>query len=115
MSDEIYAEHVATVGDRLTAAREAAGLSVAGLADELGVRPETLDGWEVDQAEPGAPLLGQIAARLGVDPEWLLTGTGAGPHGGPGNAALAELHELRRLLAEAARRLGRLEEALKHG
>lgn len=115
MSDGIYSEHVATVGDRLTAAREAAGLSVALLAEELGVRPETLDGWEVDQAEPNAPLLTQIAVRLGVDPEWLLTGTGAGPHQGAGNAVQSELHELRRLLAEAARRLGRLEEALKHG
>jgi HTH-type transcriptional regulator, cell division transcriptional repressor len=115
MSDEIYAEHVATVGDRLTAAREAARMSVDALALELGVRPETLEGWEADQAEPTAPLLSQIAARLAVDADWLLTGAGTGPQQPAPAAAQSELHELRRLLAEASRQLGRLEEALKHG
>lgn len=115
MTDEIYAGHVATVGDRLTAGREAAGLSIAELSADLGVRPETLEGWEADQAEPTAPLLAQIAARLHVEPEWLLTGAGSAPHQAQGTAVQVELHELRRLLAEAARRLGRLEEALNHG
>lgn len=115
MTDEIYAEHVATVGDRLTAAREAAGLSLDVLATEMGLRPETLEGWEVDQAGPTSGMLAQIAARLSVDAEWLLTGAGKGPHQGAIVTATAELRELRRLLAEADLRLGRLEEALRHG
>lgn len=111
-----YAEPVATLGDRLTAAREGAGLEIAAMADALGLRPETLEGWEVDQAEPTASLMGRIATVTGVSPVWLLTGQGAGPQDASAGAALrAELADLRRLLAEAAARVDRLEEALSHG
>ncbi|WP_409677757.1 helix-turn-helix transcriptional regulator [Paracoccus sp. (in: a-proteobacteria)] len=116
MSDDIYADTVATLGDRLTAAREAAGLSVDQLAGELGVRPETQLGWEVDQAEPGAPLLNQIAGRLEVSPQWLLTGQGEAPQELSQNAAvLDELRTLRNLLSEATARIDRLQEALSNG
>lgn len=116
MDSDIYGDTVATLGDRLTAAREAMGLSVEALADELGVRPETQQGWEVDQAEPGAPLIGQIAARLGVTPQWLLTGEGEPPQERSRQAALLdELAALRALLAEAEQRIDRLQEALSHG
>lgn len=116
MDDDIYAENVATLGDRLTAAREAAGLTVAELADELGVRPETQQGWEVDQAEPGAPLLGQIAARLDVSTQWLLTGAGEAPREFAQNEALlTELRGLRELLDDACERIDRLQKALTHG
>lgn len=111
-----YAEPVATLGDRLTAAREGAGMDIPGLADALGLRPETLEGWEVDQAEPTASLMGRIATLTGVSAVWLLTGQGAGPKDDTTGAAMrAELAELRRLLAEAAARVERLEEALSHG
>ncbi|MBM3604097.1 MAG: helix-turn-helix transcriptional regulator [Alphaproteobacteria bacterium] len=110
-----YAEPVATLGDRLTAAREGAGLDIAALADSLGLRPETLEGWEVDQAEPTATLLGRIATLTGVSMVWLLTGEGSGPKDTVTGAALqAELSDLRRLLAEASARVERLEEALSH-
>ncbi|WP_405406034.1 helix-turn-helix transcriptional regulator [Paracoccus sp. Ld10] len=111
-----YAEPVATLGDRLTAAREGAGLDIPAMAEALGLRPETLEGWEVDQAEPTASLMGRIATVTGVSPVWLLTGQGAGPQDASAGAALrAELADLRRLLAEAAARVDRLEEALSHG
>jgi len=111
-----YAEPVATLGDRLTAAREGAGLEIAQMAEQLGLRPETLEGWEVDQAEPTATLLGRIATLSGVSVLWLLTGQGAGPQDTTAGALLrAELGELRQLLAEACARVERLEEALGHG
>lgn len=113
---DIYAEPMATLGDRLTAAREAAGLDIAAMAETLGLRPETLEGWEVDQAEPTASLMGRIASVTGVSAVWLLTGQGRGPKDDSATAALrAELAELRRLLAEAAARVERLEEVLNHG
>ena len=111
-----YAEPMATLGDRLTAAREGAGLGVAAMAEALGLRPETLEGWEVDQAEPTASLMGRIATVTGVSAVWLLTGQGAGPKDDRAGADLrAELADLRRLLAEASARVERLEEALSHG
>ncbi|WP_410218570.1 helix-turn-helix domain-containing protein [Paracoccus sp. (in: a-proteobacteria)] len=113
---DIYAEPVATLGDRLTAAREGAGLAIADLADTLGLRPETVEGWEVDQAEPTATILGRIAASTGVSLVWLLTGEGSGPKDdSEWNALRAELAELRHLLADASARVERLEEALAHG
>ncbi|RJE80293.1 helix-turn-helix domain-containing protein [Paracoccus sp. JM45] len=111
-----YAEPVATLGDRLTAAREGAGLEIAQMAGQLGLPPETLEGWEVDQDEPTATLLGRIATLSGVSVLWLLTGQGAGPQDTTAGALMREeLGALRQLLAEACARVERLEEALGHG
>ncbi|WP_233490493.1 helix-turn-helix domain-containing protein [Paracoccus sediminilitoris] len=111
-----YAEPVATMGDRLTAAREGVGLGIDQMAEQLGLRPETLEGWEVDQAEPTPSILGRIAAIAGVSPVWLLTGEGPGPQDtAAGRALRSELRQLRQLLAEACARIERMEEALGHG
>lgn len=116
MAEDIYAETVATLGDRLTAAREAAGLSIGDLAADLGIRPETQHGWEIDQAEPAADLLGQIAARLDVSVDWLLTGHGEAPHEMAERARLAEeLRALQALLTEATVRLARLQKVVENG
>lgn len=106
-----YAEYEATLGDRLTAARESAGLALDELAAQLGVRVETVEGWEADQAEPRAVILGRLSGMLGVPLAWFLTGEGPGPRQGEGagHAMRAELGELRRILEEAARRVERLE------
>ena len=47
-----YAADVATFGDRLAGAREAAGLAQEDLAQRLGVRLTTVQAWEEDMAEP---------------------------------------------------------------
>lgn len=73
-----YSEEAATLGDRLAAAREAAGLSQTQLATRLGVRQKTLSGWENDSAEPRANRLQMLAGMLGVSIMWLLTGRGDG-------------------------------------
>lgn len=74
-----YAEDAATLGDRLAAAREAAGLTQAQLAGKLGVKSETLDAWENDRREPRANRLQMLTGLLGVSLGWLLTGIGDGP------------------------------------
>lgn len=112
-----YSEDQATLGDRLTAAREAAGRSVPELADALGVRAATVAGWEADKAEPRAVFLGRLSGMLGVTLVWLLTGQGHGP-GSPADrreATRAELRELRLLLEQAAQRVDRIEELMNHG
>lgn len=112
-----YGENEATLGDRLTAAREFAGLSVAELAERLGVRDTALEAWEGDQAEPGTVFLGRLPGMLGVSLVWLLTGEGQGPQegGDRSEATRAELRELRRLLDQAALRVDRLEELMANG
>ena len=51
-TDTWYSDDVATFGDRLEAARAAAGLSQDGLAQKLGVRDSTVRAWESDKMEP---------------------------------------------------------------
>jgi HTH-type transcriptional regulator, cell division transcriptional repressor len=86
-----YSEEAATLGDRLAAAREAAGLSQNQLATRLGVRLKTLSGWENDSAEPRANRLQMLAGMLGVSIMWLLTGRGDGINAPEAaDAALAE-------------------------
>lgn len=99
-----YAAEVATFGDRLAGAREAAGLTQEDLAQRLGVRLTTLQNWEEDLAEPRGNRLQMLAGMLNVSLAWLLTAEGDGladpdvtPRAlsGEAEAALAELQRLR--------------------
>jgi HTH-type transcriptional regulator, cell division transcriptional repressor len=122
VTDNWYSERQATLGDRLAAAREAAGLSQSALAMRLGVRQKTLRSWEEDQSEPRANRLQMLAAMLGVSLRWLLTGEGEGvsppaPSDESGAAALvqalAELRVLRGELLKASERMVHLEKTLR--
>ncbi|MFN3952997.1 MAG: helix-turn-helix domain-containing protein [Pararhodobacter sp.] len=121
-TDDWYSDDQATLGDRLAAAREAAGLSQSALAGRLGVRLKTLRGWENDLAEPRANRLQMLAAMLGVSLRWLLTGEGDGvappitDEQTRDQSLQRTLADLRRLRAEAlsmSERLGRLEKRLR--
>lgn len=116
-----YDADTATLGDRITGAREAAGLSQTELARRLGVKLTTIRAWEDDQAEPRANKLQMLAGLLGVSIMWLLTGRGDGldspePHQALPDDLLALLAELRQVRLEQARmadRMGRLEKRLR--
>lgn len=69
---------VATLGDRIAAAREAAGMTEKQCAKRLGVKTRTLEDWEQDQSDPRANRLANLAGMLGVSVMWLLTGQGDG-------------------------------------
>ncbi len=115
-----FSNESATFGDRLTAAREALGLSQADLARRLGVKLKTLVAWENDLTEPRANRLSMLAGILNVSLVWLLNGEGEGL-AGPDAAALpeevsvllTELRELRGDLKETADRLGGVEKRLQ--
>jgi HTH-type transcriptional regulator, cell division transcriptional repressor len=116
-----YDADTATLGDRITGAREASGLSQSELARRLGVKLATIRTWENDQAEPRANKLQMLAGMLGVSIMWLLTGAGDGLDGPEAHAALPDdlvalLDELRQTRLEQARladRMGRLEKRLR--
>lgn len=113
MTENWYSDDKATMGDRISAARENAGLSVKDLAQKLGVRVKTLSGWEADEREPRANYLRTLSGVLGVSLIWLLTGEGQGVNAtgdAPGREAmLSEIRTLQQSMADAARRLERLE------
>jgi HTH-type transcriptional regulator, cell division transcriptional repressor len=121
-SDTWYSETQATLGDRLAAAREAAGLSQSSLATRLGVRQKTLRSWESDLSEPRANRLQMLAAMLGVSLRWLLTGEGEGvdppaPADVSSDAALvqalSDLRTMRGELLKMTERMGQLEKRLR--
>ena len=100
-----FTDDRATLGDRIAAAREAAGLTQAQLATRLGVRTKTLDAWERDSSEPRANRVQMLAAMLNVSLRWLLSGEGDGITDSPDAATdarqIAEaLEDLRRMRAQ---------------
>lgn len=77
MSD-YYSEEYSTLGERISVARERAGLSEEDLARSLAIETSTLEGWEGDSAEPRANKLITLSGLLGVSPTWLMHGVGEG-------------------------------------
>ncbi|KUF09651.1 helix-turn-helix domain-containing protein [Pseudoponticoccus marisrubri] len=115
-----YGPDAATFGDRLTAAREAAGMSQEALAKRLGVKLATLQGWEDDHSEPRANRLSMLAGLLNVSMVWLITGEGEGvpdpddtPISEDVNEILMELRAMRAQLRGRAEKIGRLEKRLR--
>lgn len=109
-----------TFGDRLSGAREAAGMSQAQLAKRLGVKIKTMKAWEEDLSEPRANRLSHLSGMLNVSLRWLLTGEGPGPEGlDVGDLSpdviqlLGEVRELKDQMVAASERLGRLERELR--
>lgn len=118
LHDNWFQDGVATFGDRLEAAREAAGLSPEELAQRLGVRDTTIAQWEADAWEPRANRMQMLAGMLNVSLMWLMTGKGDGipaPTEGsprPISPALAEIVQLRQQMEVIARKLRAAEQQL---
>lgn len=62
-----------TLGDRLSAARKALGLTQEQLSETSGVPVSTIKKYEGSHREPGADALSGFA-RAGIDVHWLLIG-----------------------------------------
>lgn len=116
-----YSDDAATLGDRIAAAREGAGLSQSDLATRLGVRKSTLDAWENDRREPRANRVQLLTGMLGVSLRWLLTGVGEGPDldddalpvPGDVQALFVEMRALQAQMVRSAARLAVIEKQLR--
>ena len=115
--DPYYSKRQATFGDRLYAARDAAGLSQKLLASKLGVKSKTVQAWESDATEPRANKLQMVSALLNVSMVWLMSGLGSGispPEEIPEpdnetNTILKELREIHAYSEVLTKRIKRLE------
>jgi transcriptional regulator with XRE-family HTH domain len=120
-TDDWYGPDAATFGDRLAAAREAAGMTQKQLSKRLGVKLSTLNGWENDLSEPRANRLSMMAGILNVSIMWLLTGEGEGLSAPEDEATitpevndlLVEIRDLKAQISSSADRLGRVEKKLR--
>lgn len=116
-----FSEETATFGDRMAAARDAAGLTQKELAQRVGIKTSTLRNWEEDLSEPRANRLSILAGIMGVSLSWLLTGEGEGieppeeDEAGTVNltALLVELRSVRAQMAQSSERLAQLEKRLR--
>ncbi|MEO1239810.1 MAG: helix-turn-helix transcriptional regulator [Pseudomonadota bacterium] len=117
-SENWYGDEAATFGDRVTAGREAVGLSAAELAQRLGVTEDTLAAWEQDMSGPRSNRLQMLAAVLNVPLRWLVTGEGAAPSEAgqlseaDTSAILEEIRALRGETERTGERLRALEQRL---
>lgn len=117
-----YGVDAATFGDRVAAAREAAGMTQKQLSKRLGIRVATLRAWEDDLSEPRANRLSIMAGLLNVSMMWLINGEGEGLSG-PTDLAdgltdqtrdiLTELRDLRADMLARAEQVARLEKRLR--
>lgn len=120
-SQDWYSDETATFGDRLAAAREAAGLSQKELAQRVGIKTSTLRNWEEDLSEPRANRFSILAGILGVSLSWLLMGEGEGieapdfdePMAPDMTAILTDLRAVRAQMAQATDHMARLEKRLR--
>lgn len=101
-----------TLGGRLSAARDAAGIDAAALANQLGVRAQTLAAWESDRSEPRPSRLVNLAGILGVSPMWLMTGVGDGPQDRSEGLPIEAMRNQLLRLNELHQEYGRLIEGL---
>ncbi len=118
--EEYFGNDASTFGDRVTAAREALGLSEELFARKLGVKLKTVRAWEQDLSEPRANKLQMMAGMMNVSIMWLLTGEGEGVTMEDDRALPADMAELlvdlRRSKTEMRRmadRMGRMEKRLQ--
>ena len=108
-----YHDDKATLGDRITHAREAAGLSEEELSQQLGVKLDVLHAWEADMKEPRANRVQMLSGVLNVSLRWLLTGQGHDHMPGSDMVTREELAVLRARLSEALEMVDRIEARLE--
>ena len=120
-TDDWYGPDTATFGDRIAAAREAAGMTQEQFSRRLGVKLKSLQNWEADISEPRANKLSMISGLLNVSIGWLLMGEGDGVEpplddSAPSQDVQAILQDMRDLQVEIksmAGRMSRLEKRLR--
>ncbi|SPJ24870.1 helix-turn-helix domain-containing protein [Palleronia abyssalis] len=115
-----YSDETSTFGDRLADARQAVGLSQRDLAQQLGVKLNTLIAWENDVSEPRANRLSMLSGLLNVSLMWLLSGKGEGlappvESDMPADvtSTLAEMRKIQAEMVRLGERMGHLEKRLR--
>lgn len=63
-----------TIGERIRAVRQRAGLSLDRFAEAIGSSRRALVNWEQNVAEPPIAVLAKLRRLYDVDPEWVVMG-----------------------------------------
>lgn len=68
-------ENIMTIGNRVLTLLNEKGLKQKDLADYLGTKPSTVNGWKEPNRNPSSDLIVRICEFLGTSYEFILTGT----------------------------------------
>ncbi|KAF0111669.1 MAG: putative DNA binding helix-turn helix protein [Rhodospirillaceae bacterium] len=69
------------IGGRLTAAREALGLSQVAICREIDVSPSRWNQWEMGGKLPDPLVMAEFSRRYGITMDWIYAGNASGlPH-----------------------------------
>lgn len=68
-----------TIGQRIRAVRQQAGLSLDRFAEALGYSRRALINWEQGAAEPPVGILRKLRDLYDIDPEWVIRGEDMAP------------------------------------
>jgi len=96
LDEHYYADD--TLGGRLLAARESAGLTMAALSKQIGVSASSVRDWECDRAAPQTDQLVRMAAVMGVRPLWLMSGDVDGAAQAPRRSIAADRSQRREFI-----------------
>ncbi len=109
-----YEDGIATLGDRIEAAREALEMTRGDLAERLGVKKSTIKKWENDQSEPRSNRLYMLAGVLNCNVMWLLNGEGDAPlQASEGSNIDAKRSHLKAELADLSRSILRISDRIE--
>ena len=114
VSADFFSDEKATLGDRITNARELSDLTQEELAYKLGVELSTVREWEEDLSEPRANRLAMLSGILNVSLRWLMTGQGEDLVPTDPGVAPEEIAALRTKLSEAMELLARIESRIEN-
>ena len=65
-----------TIGERIKIARKAAGYTQQAFADKLGLKRNTIAGYEIGTVAPSDRTIADICQRFDIKEQWLRTGEG---------------------------------------
>ena len=115
-------EEEMTLGGRLYASRQNAGMSLNLVAGLLGVKSSTLKSWENDRSEPRVNKLVALAGLLGVSPTHFLAEEGndgvdvsaiKGPRGKLAKVLKEEMSHAREQQKQLSQRLRMIDELIQ--
>lgn len=115
-------EEEMTLGGRLYASRQNAGMSLNLVAGLLGVKSSTLKSWENDRSEPRVNKLVALAGLLGVSPTHFLAEEGndgvdvsaiKGPRGKLVKVLKEEMSHAREQQKQLSQRLRKIDELIQ--
>lgn len=97
---------MSTIGERIKAVRQRAGLPQERFAAALGYSRRAVINWEQDAAEPPIGILAKLRTLFDVDPEWVVMGEGDAPKSQHGRTDWKRLERIRREVDKVCDQVG---------